>query len=160
MYKETKGWVSDILVQLQECPHVNSPPTGTKWPQTCLSEYTSSRLLLSWQLKSAHRVNKLVIITFALQQAMCTFYINPSFRGFLMLWDPRGSAADCSCPSNRTTTTKTCKVNYLWSGFKFKNTADIGQKDFTPFPFKWPVFHVCEKPRQDHTKKTNGRALR
>lgn len=55
--------------------------------------------------------------------------------------EPGCPGTDRSCLSNRTTTTKTCKVNYLWRGFKFKNTADIGQKDFTAFPFKWPVLH-------------------
>lgn len=38
--------------------------------------------------------------------------------------EPGCSGADRCCPSNRTKTTKTCKVNYRWMGFKFRSTAD------------------------------------
>lgn len=60
--------IIDIFMQ-----HINSPPIVITRPQTSLGKYISRRLLLSRQQKFVQRVNKFVIISDALHQAMCAF---------------------------------------------------------------------------------------
>ena len=55
-------------------------------------------------------------------------------------------------------TTKTCKVNYLWTEFKCQNTADIGEKEFSPLHSNDLLCIIQRQARQNGDYENKARS--